>query len=127
MTIMKKVIIILLAFIMVFAIISNFYSSFAINGSVANNFSGANANMNGSDNKTRKLIGTVLDVVRAAAVAIGLIILTVMGAKYMLASPNERAEIKQHLVIYVVGAFVMFGASAIVTIVQKFSESNIAA
>ena len=128
MLIIKRILIILLIFMMVFSIYSSFNTSFAINGSVAtSSFNGENANMNQADEKAYKVVGTVLDVVRIASVSIGLVMLTVLGAKYMLASPNERAEIKQHLVVYVVGAFVMFGASALVTIIQKFTETNVKA
>ena len=126
MKIMKKFLIVLIVFMMIFTIAYCLYSSFAISGDVAkSSFNGEGASMYNADEKSYKILGTVLDVVRFATIGIGLVMLTILGAKYMLASPNERAEIKQHLIVYVIGAFIMFGASALVGIVQMFASVNI--
>ena len=42
--------------------------------------------------------------------------------KYMIASPGERADIKKSAVIYVVGAFILFGITGIITLIQKFAS-----
>ncbi len=125
MKIMKRLVVILITLAMIFVLASNLFYSFAISGSVVSNFSGDGAQMYDADNMAGNIIGTILDVVRFAGMGIGLIILTVLGAKYMLSSPNERAEIKQHAVVYIVGAVVMFGASAIVGIAKSFASANI--
>ena len=69
--------------------------------------------------------GSVLNVVRVVAIGIGLIMLSVLGMKYMLASPNDRAEIKGSAIRYVLGAVLMFSASAIMTIIQRFTENSL--
>lgn len=39
----------------------------------------------------------------------------------MVASPGERADIKKHLVAYVVGAMVLFGGAGILEIIERFA------
>ena len=41
--------------------------------------------------------------------------LIVLAMKYMMSAPGERADIKKHAVVYVVGA--------VVGIIQKFSDN----
>lgn len=128
MNIVKKVLILLIIFMLFYTVISNISSCYAIDGSTATSlFGGKDMGSEDSAKKATKIIGIVLDVVRVAMVGVGMVMLTVLGAKYMLASPNERADIKQHLVVYVVGAFIMFGASALVGIVRTFTASNVKA
>ena len=130
MKIMKKIVVLLCIFALFFVVISNVNSSFAITGDdVKTNFGGTTdfSSTDGADTKITNILGIVLIVIRIATIGIGLVMLTVIGAKYMLASPNERADIKQHMVVYVVGAFVFFGAGMIVGIVEKFAATNISA
>lgn len=66
------------------------------------------------------ILSTILIVARMIGVGIAIIILTYIGAKFMLASPSERASIKQYSINYIVGAVILVGASGILTIVQQF-------
>ena len=47
--------------------------------------------------------------------------LVMVAIKYMSAAPGEKADIKKHAVIYVVGAIVMFASTGILGIIQKFA------
>ena len=38
----------------------------------------------------------------------------------MYASPGDRAQIKNHLTVYVIGAVVMFSAAGILEIIKNF-------
>lgn len=51
---------------------------------------------------------------------IAVAMLMALGIKYMYASPGDKAQIKSHLTVYVIGAVVMFGASGILQIVKTF-------
>ncbi len=72
------------------------------------------------------VIGAVFYILKIVAVGVALIMLTVLAIKYMSSAPNDRASIKKHAVVYVVGAIVLFGAAGILQIIEKFS-SNISA
>ena len=51
-----------------------------------------------------------------------IVMLSILGMKYMYSSPGERAEIKKHAVIYVIGAFILFAVPGIIRIIIEFSE-----
>lgn len=71
------------------------------------------------------IVGAVIAVMRTVAVGVAIIMLIAVAIKYMSSAPGERAEIKKHAVIYVVGAIVLFGASGILGIIAKFANTNI--
>ena len=80
----------------------------------------------GAANSINKMIGAVLTVVQVIGVGVAVIMLVVLAIKYIAASPGDKAEIKKHAVVYVVGAVVLFAASGILGIIRKFA-SNISA
>ena len=74
-------------------------------------------------NSVEKIVGAILYITKVIAVGIGLIMLTAVAIKYMSSAPGERATIKKHAVVYVVGACVLFGAAGILNIIQKFATN----
>ncbi len=72
---------------------------------------------------TRNIAGQILAVVQVIGVAVAIIMLIVLAIKYMSSAPNDRAEIKKHAVVYIVGAIVLFAASGILGIIRGFAES----
>ena len=74
-------------------------------------------------------IGTrILTIVRNIAVIISVIILSIIGIKYMVGSVEERAGYKKALMPFVVGAIILAGASEITnTIFTVAANSNDAA
>lgn len=71
----------------------------------------------------RKIVGAILAVTRIVGTGVAIIMLIVLAMKYMMSAPGERADIKKHAVIYVVGAVVLFASSGILGIIQKFSDN----
>ena len=43
----------------------------------------------------------------------------------MLASAGDRADIKKYAMNYIIGAFIMFGATAITSIIKTFVDNTI--
>lgn len=73
-------------------------------------------------NAIDKMGSTAITIIRIASVAIAIVMLLVIGMRYMVSAPGDRADIKKHLIAYVVGAFILFGVNGILTIILKFSE-----
>ena len=71
------------------------------------------------------IVGSVLYVAKIVAVGLALIMLAVLAMKYMSAAPGEKATIKKHAVVYIVGAIVLFGAAGILNIIETFATKNI--
>lgn len=70
---------------------------------------------------TKNVAGQILGVVQIIAVAVAVIMLIVLAIKYISSAPNDKAEIKKHAVIYVVGAVLLFGAAGILELIQQFA------
>ena len=67
-----------------------------------------------------KIINTLVSVFQVAAIGIGTVLLTTLGIKYMISSPDDKAEVKKHAVVFIVGALLAFGSSGIVQIFKMF-------
>ncbi len=83
-----------------------------------------NKSSNAAGNSVTNIAGGILTVVRVVCVGIAMIMLAVLGMKYMLASPNDRAEIKGSAIRYILGAILMFSASAILAIIESFTKKG---
>lgn len=79
--------------------------------------------MGGIKNTTTNIVGVIVDVVRIVALGVAIIMLAFVAMKYMSSAPGDRAEIKKHAIVYVVGAIVLFGSSGILTIIKSFAGS----
>lgn len=66
--------------------------------------------------------GQILGIVQVIAVSVAVIMLIVLAIKYISSAPNDKAEIKKHAVIYVVGAILLFGAAGILQLLQTFAK-----
>lgn len=81
--------------------------------------------MTGTSGNTSTKFNTVLNfilgIVQVIGVAIAVIMLIVLAIKYISAAPGDKAEIKKHAVIYVVGAVVLFGATGLLQIIKGFA------
>lgn len=64
--------------------------------------------------------GQILTTVQYVGVAVAVIMLMVVAIKYFSAAPGEQAKLKQKLVVYVVGAVILFAATGIIQIVKSF-------
>lgn len=77
-------------------------------------------NANATGNFTH-LIEITIGVFQVVAIGIGSIMLIVLAIKYMTSAPDEKAKIKQHAVVYIVGACIAFTASGVVQIIKNFT------
>lgn len=66
--------------------------------------------------------GAVITIARIICMGVAITMLVLVAIKYMTAAPGEKADIKKHAVIYVVGAIVMFASTGILGIIQKFAS-----
>ena len=70
-------------------------------------------------------IARVLGVVKYICYAAAVVMLVMLGVKYLTASPDGKAEIKKTAVQYVIGAVLVFAAGVILTIIQSVSNATI--
>ena len=70
-------------------------------------------------NPVQRIMGIVQYICYAAAI----ILIVILGVRFMVASPDGKAEIKKSAVIYVIGAFLVFAAGAIIGILNTTSNT----
>lgn len=83
--------------------------------------------INGKDPKvdTTKIgnIGNqIATIIRNVGIVAAVIIIMVLGIKYMIGSAEEKAEYKKTFIPYIIGALLLFGASGIAQAVITFSN-----
>ena len=72
---------------------------------------------NDANNKVTEIGGEIIGILQTAGVVVAVIILIVLGIKYMMGSTAEKAEYKKTLMPYFIGALLIFGAVAVSEVV----------
>ena len=78
---------------------------------------GANVNTEG----IAGLGNSIIAVVRIVGIVIAVVILLVLGIKYMMGSAEEKAEYKKSMIPYIVGAVLIFFTTTIVGVVYDLA------
>lgn len=60
--------------------------------------------------------GKIIGAIQIIGIIIAIVVLLVLGIKYMVGSAEEKAEYKKTMMPYVVGALLIFAASTIVNL-----------
>lgn len=69
----------------------------------------------------KTLGGQIIGVVRTVGVLVAVVILLILGIKYMMGSAEEKADYKKSMIPYLVGAVMIFSASTIAGIVYDMA------
>ena len=118
---MKKLVKVLMTIMMItllFVTISNVVFAAPPN---PNNYTG-NDNYNGV-NSLGTLGNQVIQILSTIGSIASVIVLIIIGIKYMMGSAEEKAEYKKTLMPYVIGAALVFAASAIAGIIYGFTNT----
>ena len=67
-------------------------------------------------------VGIILGVIQAVGTVTSLVVLMVLGIKYMVGSVEEKAEYKKTMTTYLIGAVLLFAGSNIPQIIYKLVE-----
>lgn len=68
-------------------------------------------------NSMSKIGGTIINFITNAAMILAVVVIAVLGVKYMIGSAEEKAEYKKSMMPYLVGAVLVFGATTIAKVV----------
>ena len=84
---------------------------------------GTNTGVSGTglDTTAKNIIGIVQFVCYAATV----ILLVILGVKWISAAPDAKADIKKSAVIYVIGAVLVFAAGAILQVIRNVANKTV--
>lgn len=70
----------------------------------------------------KKVGNGVMKVVSTIGVVISVVMLVVLGIKYMMGSTEEKANYKKSLLPYVIGASLVFAASSIAQLIYNLAN-----
>lgn len=77
----------------------------------------------GTDTGIATIGGNIVNMLTTAGIVIAVIVLLILGIKYMMGSASEKAEYKKTMIPYLVGAVLVFGASAIAKAIANVASS----
>lgn len=114
----KKTMKILSIIIMVIMVISISINSFAALDFQPNQVT-ANGGVTGS-NEIKSVGNSIVGILQTVGIVLSVVILIVLGIKYMMGSSEEKAEYKKSMMPYIIGAALIFAASVLANVVFQF-------
>lgn len=118
----KKMISILSIFLIAVLVMSLVYSVNAEEaiGAMKGLKSVSDANSSASG-KLGPIINTIIGFIQVVGTGISVIMVTMLGIKYMLAAPADKADVKKQITPLVVGAIVLFASANIIQIIADYA------
>ena len=117
---MMKVVAILLAVVLVVALSGSVFADAARDDFKLSQFN-SYSDTSGAKGSVTRIIGALINIIQIIGTGVAIIMLIVLAIKYISAAPGDKAEIKKHAVVYVVGSIVLFAATGILQIVKNFA------
>ena len=81
---------------------------------------------NGSGNQPKEVLNlgkTIVSIMQTVGIVVAVVVLLVLGIKYMMGSAEEKAEYKKTMIPYLVGAILIFASTRIVNVVYNIANS----
>ncbi len=72
----------------------------------------------GATTRLKSPVERIIGIVQLICYAAAVILIVILGVKFMTASPDGKAEIKKSAIIYVVGAILVFAAGALLNLLK---------
>lgn len=72
--------------------------------------------------KIQGLGASIVTIMQTVGIVVAVVILLVLGIKYMMGSAEEKAEYKKTMMPYIVGAILIFASTTIVNIVYQLAN-----
>lgn len=67
--------------------------------------------------------GNIVAVLQAVGIVLSVVVLIIIGLKYMMGSAEEKAEYKKTMMPYLIGAALIFTASAFAQVIFNFFKN----
>ncbi len=114
----KKLLKIITVVLMVIMIVSISISSLAASELQPGNLTG-DKGAKGTEEIT-SVGNSIIGILQVVGIVLSVIVLIVLGIKYMMGSAEEKAEYKKTMMPYIVGAALIFAASAFAQVIYQF-------
>lgn len=77
----------------------------------------AGAEVEDASGKMGNILNSVIAIIQVAGTGISMIMVTLLGIKYILASPSDKADVKKQIAPMVIGAVILFASVNLVGII----------
>ena len=114
---MKKLVKIIPVMLLIIVLASAFVPVFAADITNPSSLTGE-----GTD-KFDKIGKQIIGMVQAIGSIVSVLILVILGIKYMMGSAEEKAEYKKTMIPYLIGAVLIFAASNIASMIYGFATT----
>jgi hypothetical protein len=129
----KNIFKIIIIFLVLTVLISFSYSSMAFNEDYGNPKQFEDPSYNKWENIgglhvkkfSKSLIGRILTILRIIVMAWAIIMLLLIGIKYMTSAPQIKAQLKMDIPTYVIGAILLFGAAGVMKLIEYFADATV--
>lgn len=75
-------------------------------------------------NEIKNFGNQIIGVIQAIGIVVSVVVVIVLGIKYMMGSVEEKAEYKKTMLPYIVGAALIFAAATVSSIVMNFFSTT---
>ena len=121
---MKKQVKIIAAILIVMMVLVSMTNIVLATGSLSSTITDI-GNGNATDTSKISDFGkTLVSIFTVIGIVVAVVVLLVLGIKYMMGSAEGKAEYKKTMIPYLVGAALIFGASTIVNVVYQVITSG---
>lgn len=79
-------------------------------------------NQNANPQQVVNLGSTIVTIMQTVGIVVAVVVLLVIGIKYMIGSAEEKAEYKKTMIPYIVGAVLIFASTTIVNVVYQIAN-----
>ena len=119
---MKKYrMILLLGLLIVWLLTVNVFASSDIND-LKSQMSGV-GNVTNTNGELAQIINSIIKLIQVAGSGIAVLVVTILGVKYMLASAGEKADLKKQAVPIVIGCVLLFAGVNIAALIADLGTS----
>ena len=77
----------------------------------------------GAATAVTKTANNIIGIVQVICYAAAVIMLVILGVKFITASPEAKADIKKSAIMYVIGAIIVFAAGALLGVISNLSTN----
>lgn len=82
----------------------------------------AQGNSSADTTKVVNLGATIVTIMQTVGIVVAVVVLLILGIKYMMGSAEEKAEYKKTMIPYLVGAVLIFASTTIVNVVYNIAN-----
>ena len=86
---------------------------------------GGTGDTTGAAGKLGPLINTVIGLIQITGTGLSLIMVTILGIKYILSAPSDKADVKKQITPLVIGCVILFASVNLVQIIANFATTTL--